>query len=126
MSRNAVYTVLRPVVPLLARLLRRVSYAVSIAVFVWLFHYGCGVLEYPAVLLAFPVSVACKLTGWDWVTGIRLFFGCGVGEWMSTQTEFAWHLRATIVVYVPLFYACDLVVLSVRRRRSHAEGEAGP
>ena len=100
----------------LGTLLRRISYAVSIAVLTWLIYDRSG-LQIPAFILDLPVAVAGRLTGgFRAFTGIALIFNRGVGEFMTSDRILLWHLRATILVYVPLFYAWDLLRLLRAKR----------
>lgn len=86
-------------------LFRRICYAVTIAVLVWLFYSRGGPLRVIAMVLDFPVALASLvLNEARLVTGIDLFFGRGVGEFMSSDQVLLWHMRATVLVYVPLFY----------------------
>ena len=99
------------------RQLRSLTYVVTAAVVVWLFHDHGPVLRFPALILDFPVALAGRiLPGCEWVTGIDMFFGMGVGEWMPSETQLVWHLRASIVVYYPLFWAVGGIRRLLRSR----------
>ncbi len=99
------------------RLARRVSYAVTIAVITWLTFDRGSVLQVLALVLDLPVAVVGRVTGdWRWTKGIDLIFGRGVGEFMPIDQMFVWHLRATVLAYLVLFYGWDLLRL-VRSKR---------
>ncbi len=110
-------------------LARRTSYAVSIGLFILVFSDSLTVLYNVALVLDFPIAVVGRLLlDLDWVQGKDMFFGLGVSEWQSHDTRLFWHLRATIIVYLPFFYAFDCLRWALTRyslvfRSAGSDGE---
>ena len=105
----------------LVTLIRRICYAATIAVLTWLLASRSGLPRMVAMILDFPVAALGAISGGLKVLkGIDLFFGRGVGEFMSREEILLWHLRASLFVYVPLFYVVGLIRLRRRGRAAEA------
>jgi hypothetical protein len=113
----------------LVGLSHRVACATLIGIYTWLFSY----LPYSATprllgdlayIFDFPVAAASLVLPFPF-KGIDLFFGRGVGEFMSKETLLFWHLRVAIPVYVLLFYVPNLIKGGfglIRKRKVRSEG----
>jgi hypothetical protein len=86
---------------------------------------GAHVLVLVLYFLDFPIAVVSRLDI-PYLAGIDLFFGHGVGEFMSPLEVLTWHLRLTILVYVPLFYLPKLLRAGVERWRQRSRGVPPP
>ena len=87
-----------------------------------------GLMHFIGRVLDFPVAVAGLVTS-PFLTGIDLFFGQGVGEFMKPDEILRWHLQLAVPVYLALFYtpvAIRALCRAWRARRRRAEEQGQP
>jgi hypothetical protein len=117
--------------PALVGFVHRVAYAVLFAFIIYfgarlplydngqVISFGAGALVFFAHILDVPIALV-SLLDMPYLAGLDLFFGHGVGEFMTSTEVLTWHVRLSILVYVPLFYLPQLVRALVRRMRQRS------
>lgn len=95
-------------VRLLSQLSTRVCIAITVAFITWTLASRGAPLHAIATILDVPVALTTRFIPLRAFKGIDLLFGGGVGEFMPTDEVLLWHVRASILTYVPLLYVLDV------------------